>query len=350
MATKTYKWKADTTYQSDTSLSYGVTPSTHTGWQTEQAGSQSGSWTYWYRDANVAGPGGYTDANSSRVALSLTESWVASIDDLNNLSITITTTINSVVRDDLQGSNQDTPGRNINIYREQGGSAILSLTDTQLASAHTLYTGPLPLSQYTFTLSPGQSAQRSSLYLHNQTIGYQSYDDIWFGVLFLNDLPMPTTYSLVYDANGGTGAPATQTATTGEESYTFTVSSTEPTWGYYRFLGWSTTRHQESCTDADVEYRGGDTITLANSSPSLTLYAVWMKDYRPGATLDTGTSIWKSHDRTNGACHILPNTTGTNWHECRTIGGEVGAQGNPPLILHAANANSWYNQKRIGKP
>ena len=72
-------------------------------------------------------------------------------------------------------------------------------------------------------------------------------------------------------------------------------------------------------------------------------------DYRPGATLDTNTSVWKSHNRTNGACHVLPNTTGTNWHECRTIGGDSGAQGNPPLILHAANANSWYNQKRLGK-
>ena len=72
-------------------------------------------------------------------------------------------------------------------------------------------------------------------------------------------------------------------------------------------------------------------------------------DYRPGATLDTNTSVWKSHNRANGACHVLPNTTGTNWQECRTIGGDVGAQGNPPLILHDANANSWYNQKRIGK-
>ena len=67
-------------------------------------------------------------------------------------------------------------------------------------------------------------------------------------------------------------------------------------------------------------------------------------------TLDTDTSVWKSHNRTNGACHILPNTTGTNWHECRTIGGESSLQGNPPLILQAADANSWYNQKRIGKP
>lgn len=105
----------------------------------------------------------------------------------------------------------------------------------------------------------------------------------------------------------------------------------------------------------------GDTVLLAwesSGANSSTDYAwlnpdVWVTwfdlDYRPGATLDTNTSIWKSHNRANGACHILPNTTGTNWHECRTVGGDASAQGNPPLILHAANANSWYNQKRLGK-
>ena len=259
---KTYKWKADTTYKSDTSLSYGVVPTSHTGWQEEQAGSQSGSWTYWFRDANVAVGGVYSDANSTRCAVSLTESWTATISSRNYLTISITTTINSIVRDDVRGTNQATPGRNINIYREQGGSAVISVTDNDIASAHTIYSGPTTLDTYTFTLAPGESLQRSSLYLHNQTVGYSSYDDIWFGVLFMNDLP---------------------------------------------------------------------------------------KDYRPGATLDTNTSIWKSHNRDNGACHILPNTTGTNWHECRTVGGDEGEKGNPPLILTAADANSWRNQKLLGK-
>lgn len=202
MAIKTYKWKADTTYKSTTTLSHGVSPTDHTGWQTAQAGSQSGSWTYWYRDANVASGGVFSDANSSRTAVSLTESWDATINNRNYLTITIRTVINSVVRDDLRGVNQDTPGRNINIYREQGGPAVLSLTDTQLASAHTIYSGPLTLSSYTFTLAPGESLQRSSLYLHNETIGYQSYDDIWFGVLFMNDLPKEAIPHAVLGSNG----------------------------------------------------------------------------------------------------------------------------------------------------
>lgn len=199
---KLYKWKADTTYKSTTTMSYGVIPSDHTGWQSASPGTQSGSWTYWYRDANVMVGGTYNDANSSRVMVSLTESWDASIDSRNNLTITIRTTINSLVRDDLRGTNTDTPGREIYIYRQEGSSPVLSLTDNQVATAHTIYTGPLLLDDFTFTLAPGESLQRSSLYLHNQVVGISSYDDIWFGVLFLNDLPAETIPHAVRDNNG----------------------------------------------------------------------------------------------------------------------------------------------------
>lgn len=352
-----YQWRANLEFAAGDpgQLSHGVTPSTQESWQTSTAGGSMspGQYTYWYRDSNTAWQGVYQDALSSRVALKVTQTWTTSVDSMNNLSVTVSTVVDSIDRDDVRApsgySDSNTPGRDINLYKNNG-ALVFSTTDYQVATAHNL-SGSLNLGSETFSIAPGDtSVVKPSLYLHNQTVGGSSYDDIWLGIQFRNPLPPPVLYTLTYDANGGSGAPSGQTAYSTTGTANFVVSSTSPTWGYYRFLGWSTVRHEESCTDADVEYRGGDTITLAESSPSLTLYAVWMKDYRPGATLDTGTSIWKSHDRTNGACHILPNTTGTNWHECRTIGGEVGAQGNPPLILHAANANSWYNQKRIGKP
>ena len=187
---KNYLWKTSTRFQSDTSLSYGVDPATYDNWQSAEAGSQSlPTITYWYRDSNVMGPGGYSDANSIRVAIRVTESWTATIDNRNNLTVRLTTTLESVVRGDPQGTNQDSPGRNINIYREQGGAAVLALTDTQAGTAHTIWSGPMTLSEYTFTLAPGQYAERSSLYVHNQTIGGSSYDDIWAGAQFQNPLP-----------------------------------------------------------------------------------------------------------------------------------------------------------------
>jgi len=76
-----------------------------------------------------------------------------------------------------------------------------------------------------------------------------------------------TTYTLTYNANGGSGAPSTQSIETKTGSVTFTVSSTVPTKIGGAFLGWST-----SSTATYVTYEDGDTIT---SSANITLYAVW---------------------------------------------------------------------------
>ena len=115
-------------------------------------------------------------------------------------------------------------------------------------------------------------------------------------------------------------------------------------------------------TTFTVDISGGGNIPLltwvTSGADNSTTYSwlqhqVWASwfdlDYRPGTSLDTNTSVWKSHNRINGACHILSNVNNMTWHECRTINGDTGGQGDPPLMLHAANANSWYNQKKLGK-
>lgn len=78
------------------------------------------------------------------------------------------------------------------------------------------------------------------------------------------------TYTLKYDANGGTGAPGDQTATNANGSATFTISNTEPTRDGYTFLGWA-----ESASAVSATHSGGDKITLTSSAPKKTLYAVW---------------------------------------------------------------------------
>lgn len=78
-------------------------------------------------------------------------------------------------------------------------------------------------------------------------------------------------YYLYYDANGGSGAPPTQSSvSTTNSSWTFTISSTEPTRSGYTFLGWA-----KSSTATSASYQPGDTIRLTSSSPTATLYAVW---------------------------------------------------------------------------
>lgn len=83
------------------------------------------------------------------------------------------------------------------------------------------------------------------------------------------------TYTVKYNANGGTGAPSSQTKTHG---VTLTLSSTKPTRASvvddgvttsYTFKGWST-----SSTATTASYAAGAKYT---ANASVTLYAVWVK-------------------------------------------------------------------------
>lgn len=201
----TYQWRAHTKYNSTTTLSYGVTPSDQSNWQTDAIGNTQSSrtWTWWYRDSNKKSGSTYTDAISSRVAISVTESWTTSKDDKNNLYVRARVVINSIIRDDLKGSDNNLPGRQIEVYKEQGGLKVLNLTDTQIATAHTIYSGPLSMAEYSFKIAPGQNKEHSTLYLHNKVVSSSitSYDDIWIGVQFRNILPDDYRPGKVYDNN-----------------------------------------------------------------------------------------------------------------------------------------------------
>ena len=72
--------------------------------------------------------------------------------------------------------------------------------------------------------------------------------------------------TLTYDANGGTGAPSSQSGLPGS----FPISATRPTRTQYVFMGWAT---ESSATTAS--YQPGGTITITANT---TLYAVWEAD------------------------------------------------------------------------
>lgn len=202
---KYYQWRTTFDYKNEPDpinrLSHGVSPATQDVWQTANAGvGGSGTWTYWYRDSNTTYAGYYVDSLSSRAAYNVTQTWTSSIDSRNNLTISVTTTVNSIVRDDIRGSDQNTPGRNITVYNQPNGIALISLTDNQIATAHTI-SGSVSLGTYTFTLAPGENLTRNTLFIHNQTVGGQSYDDIWAGIQFLNPLPAETVPHAVLNNN-----------------------------------------------------------------------------------------------------------------------------------------------------
>lgn len=78
------------------------------------------------------------------------------------------------------------------------------------------------------------------------------------------------TYTISYNANGGSGAPGNQTKTYGQ---TLTLSSTRPSRTNYNFLGWGT-----SSGSSTAAYQPGGSYT---NNGNATLYAVWQLAYTP---------------------------------------------------------------------
>ncbi len=80
-------------------------------------------------------------------------------------------------------------------------------------------------------------------------------------------LSFSTTYTVSFNANGGTGAPAAQTKV---KNAALTLSSVKPTRSGYTFMGWATTS-----TATAAQYQPGDSYT---NNSGVTLYAVWQRD------------------------------------------------------------------------
>ena len=109
-----------------------------------------------------------------------------------------------------------------------------------------------------------------ALYLKSSTSRPKDYiqlsDKYGGGKIYLNwrVFVPPTTYTVTYNANGGTGAPAQQTKTSGT---TLKLSSSIPTRSGYNFKGWGT----NSAATTAAYAAGADYTTDA----SITLYAIW---------------------------------------------------------------------------
>ena len=103
-------------------------------------------------------------------------------------------------------------------------------------------------------------------------------------------IPELPTYVISYNANGGSGAPSSQTKVHGS---TITLSSTKPTRSGYDFLGWDS-----SSTATTATYSSGGSFT---ANRTVTLYAIW-KAHTYSVTYNTNggangpSSQTKTHD------------------------------------------------------
>ncbi len=130
-----------------------------------------------------------------------------------------------------------------------------------------------------------------------------------------NTIPTETTVpsgsvGLVYDAQGGTGAPGDET---GGASSDVTVSSTEPTREGYTFEGWNTEPDGSGTT-----YTAEDILTLPLTGVTR-LYAMW----KP--VTDTDTSTQTTVPGSSGIGQQLPSTGTGNTTELFVLAAAIGA-------------------------
>ena len=142
---------------------------------------------------------------------------------------------------------------------------------TGAPSSQTKYYGTTLTLSSTKPYRTGYTFKGWGLYASSTSPLYQPGDDYNYNIsrtlyaVWEKDAPpAPTTYTVSYNANGGSGAPASQTKT---KDIALTLSGTKPTRSGYTFLGWAT-----SSSATSASYQPGGSYT---ANASVTLYAVW---------------------------------------------------------------------------
>ena len=134
------------------------------------------------------------------------------------------------------------------------------------------------------------------------------------------ETPTPTTYTVKYDANGGTGAPSNQTKKQGES---LTISTVKPTKTGYTFTSWNTKKD-----GTGTKYDIGALYTV---DAELTLYAQYKENtvtYTIKYDANGGENAPKEQTKTKGKELVLSTTVPTK--EGYTFDG-------------------WYDKKENGK-
>ena len=117
------------------------------------------------------------------------------------------------------------------------------------------------------------------------------------------ETPTPTTYTVKYDANGGTGAPSNQTKKQGES---LTISTAKPTKTGYTFTSWNTKKD-----GTGTKYDIGALYTV---DAELTLYAQYKENtviYTIKYDANGGENAPKEQTKTKGKELVLSTTVPT---------------------------------------
>ena len=196
-----------------------------------------------------------------------------------------------------------------------GGSVNLNTFGTKSSSGNGSFTG-------TYSISGNGSASKTI------TVTFKNYEEDWQGnvtqsktktVSFNVTVPAWTSYTVKYNANGGSGAPSSQTKW---KDQSLILSSTKPTRSGYTFKGWATS------SNGSVAYASGASYT---ANANIVLYAIWQKN--------TYTVKYNANGGTGSPTSATAVATTTysfeKWH--------VGSATGPLLLADMLSGTAWNN-------
>lgn len=175
---------------------------------------------------------------------------------------------------------------------------ISAFNGTKRSSGSGTFTG-------TYSISGNGSATKT-ITVTFKNFNTDNGDNASKSVSFTVNVPAWTSYTIKYNANGGSGAPSSQTKW---KDQTLKLSTTKPTRTGYSFLGWSTSSSATSAT-----YAAGANYT---ANAAATLYAVWKANtYTVSYNANGGTGAPGSQTKTYGVSLTLSSTkpTRTNYN------------------------------------
>lgn len=186
------------------------------------------------------------------------------------------------------------------VYLNGSGRTV----DNQTFSSGTGATVMKDMVSHSVTIKKTKSTQRVSAYCtvtnHSGYLnGSSSINSPW-------TIPALKSYSVSYNANGGSGAPSAQTKWYGE---TLTLSSVKPTRTGYTFAGWNT-----NSSGTGTNYSAGGSYT---GNAAVTLYAKWTAiTYTVSYNANGGTGAPGNQTKTYGQTLTLSTTvpTRTNYN------------------------------------
>lgn len=184
----------------------------------------------------------------------------------------------------------------VNIYGAltgQSSASKLNFTKTNASTEsakRTILHGPV-----SFSYTKGHSSvsktitATSTLTNASSDAGGSSVNGKKSSVSLIFTIPAKKHITISFNANGGSGAPASQTKWYSEA---LTLSSTKPTRTNYTFKGWGTSSSATSAT-----YAAGGKIaatTYDSTTSNVTLYAVWEKNYIEPTLTATNKTVFRT--------------------------------------------------------